>query len=152
MQGAAAAAAPAPARAAGPMPPNMHWAAVLILGWITGGLVMLFWTFKEASFVRKIDPASKAFTMFAVSLVSMLGGLALLVVAIVLQSNTLMMGAGSLMMLLNLLIIVLGLVAVFGMRSSIERYYNMRLSPIMTFFFNILYFQYHFSRIAEGKK
>ena len=48
---------------------NMHWAAVLILGWITGGLVMLFWTFKEASFVQKIDPASKAFTMFAVSLV-----------------------------------------------------------------------------------
>ena len=81
-----------------------------------------------------------------------MGGLALLVVALVLQSNTLMMGAGGLMMLLNLLIIVLGLVAVFGMRGSIERYYNIKLSPIMTFFFNILYFQYHFSRIAEGKK
>ena len=68
-----AAAAPAAAAAPTPPAPDMHWAAVLILGWITGGLVMLFWTFKEASFVSKIDPASKAFTMFAVSLVCTLG-------------------------------------------------------------------------------
>ena len=38
------------------------------------------------------------------------------------------------------------------MRGPLERYYGVHLSPIMTFFFNILYFQYHFSRIAEGKK
>src|SRR6185295_20053202 len=42
----------------------------------------------------------------------------------------------------------------FKMRTSIANYYNtvepigLKLSPIMTFFFNILYFQYHFQRIA----
>ena len=29
---------------------------------------------------------------------------------------------------------------------------NLRLSGVMTFFFNILYFQYHFTRIAEWKR
>jgi hypothetical protein len=48
--------------------------------------------------------------------------------------------------------------AVFGMRRSIVQYYNTRepiglkLSGVMTFFFSILYFQYHFSRIAEWKQ
>jgi hypothetical protein len=44
------------------------------------------------------------------------------------------------------------------MRTSIERHYNtvenigLKLSPVMTFFFNLYYFQYHFARIAEWKK
>jgi hypothetical protein len=38
------------------------------------------------------------------------------------------------------------------------RYYNstepinLRLSAVMTFFFNTLYFQYHMSRIADWKR
>ena len=42
------------------------------------------------------------------------------------------------------------------MKASIERYYNtvepinLRLSGIMTFFFNMIYFQYHITRIASG--
>ncbi len=50
------------------------------------------------------------------------------------------------------------LVGFFSMRSSIQRYYNsaepigLRLSGVMTFFFNILYFQYHFRRIARWKQ
>jgi hypothetical protein len=44
------------------------------------------------------------------------------------------------------------------MRSDLEDYYNsveninLRLSGVMTFFFAILYFQHHFSRIAKWKK
>jgi len=50
------------------------------------------------------------------------------------------------------------LVAVFQMRRSLLNHYNvaepvgLRLSAAMTFFFNILYFQHHFSRIAKWKQ
>jgi hypothetical protein len=49
------------------------------------------------------------------------------------------------------------IVGFFSMRGAIQRYYNsvepigLRLSGVMTFFFNILYFQYHFRRIARWK-
>ena len=58
---------------------------------------------------------------------------------------------------LNVVIIVTALAAIFGMRSSLVRYYNsvepigLRLSGVMTFFFSILYLQYHLSRIAAWK-
>ncbi len=54
--------------------------------------------------------------------------------------------------------LVFHLKAFFGMRDSIERHYNtvepinLRLSSIMTFFFNVIYFQYHFTRINEWKR
>jgi hypothetical protein len=44
------------------------------------------------------------------------------------------------------------------MRGSLEEHYNsaepigLTLSGVMTFFFNIYYFQYHLTRIAEAKK
>jgi uncharacterized membrane protein HdeD (DUF308 family) len=53
---------------------------------------------------------------------------------------------------------VLQLVGIFQMRSAIENHYNsvepinLRLSGVMTFFFNVYYFQYHFTRIANWKK
>jgi hypothetical protein len=54
--------------------------------------------------------------------------------------------------------IVLNIVAIFKARSLLLEYYNtvepinLRLSGVMTFFFNIYYFQYHFTRIAEWKR
>jgi hypothetical protein len=44
------------------------------------------------------------------------------------------------------------------MRDALVEYYNtvepinLRLSGVMTFFFSFLYFQYHFSRIANWKR
>ena len=54
--------------------------------------------------------------------------------------------------------VILVLVGVFNMRSSLEHHYNraepigLKLHPVMTFFFNTLYFQYHMTRIAEWKR
>jgi len=142
----------------GPVPPNMHWAVILILSWVTGGLAALIWIFKEAAFVKKIDPGSKAVVLLLISLVAMLGQLALLFVAFNSGSSSEVAALSGIMMILNLLFAVVGLIAVFGMRKSIVRYYNtvepigLRLSGIMTFFFSVLYFQYHFSRIFDWKK
>jgi hypothetical protein len=150
-------AAPMP-RAGSPEPPNMHWAVILILSWVTGGLAALIWVFKQAAFVKKLDPASKAVVLLAVSLIAMVGQLALAFTMFNSRSMSDIAAVSGIMMLLNLVVAVVGLIAVFGMRKSIVRYYNtvepigLQLSGVMTFFFSILYFQYHFSRIAEWKK
>jgi hypothetical protein len=152
---AAPAAAPMPG---GPIPPNMHWAVVMVLAWITGGLAGLIWAFKEAAFVKKIDPSSKAVVLLSMTLIGMVAMLVLALGAMTSGSVSAMAAVGGLIMILYVVILVLGLVTVFSMRSSIQRYYNstepigLRLSGLMTFFFNILYFQYHFSRIVEWKK
>jgi FlaA1/EpsC-like NDP-sugar epimerase len=143
--------------AAGPMPPNMHWFVVLILSFISMGLGGLVWTFKEAGFVKKIDPASKATTMFALGLLAMVGQVAISFVMMRSASMSEVQTMSMVIMALNVLIIVVMLMGIFGMRKSLVRYYNtvepmgLRLSGVMTFFFSILYFQYHFSRIAKWK-
>ena len=53
---------------------------------------------------------------------------------------------------------ILAMVAIFRMRRGLLTHYNsveniqLRLSGVMTFFFNIYYFQHHLSRIARWKK
>ena len=48
--------------------------------------------------------------------------------------------------------------AAFTMRADIEDHYNsaepigLSLSGVMTFFFSVFYFQYHFTRINEMKR
>jgi hypothetical protein len=140
------------------MPPEMHWAVVLVLSWITGGLGGLVWIFRQALFVKKIDPASKGVPLLVVSLLGMAGQLVVFIGMATASSESAAFGGLGLIMLLNLVIIVAGLVAIFGIRRSLVRYYNtvepmgLQLGRAMTFFFNILYFQYHLSRIAQWKK
>jgi hypothetical protein len=165
--GYGAAAAPNP-MTAGPMPPSLHWVLVWLLGGITFGLFTLIWIFKQAGFVKKINPSSKAVLLLTLAVVGqfvlLLGAVGVIVVS---ASSGSFYAAGSyggvagimgIVMLLSLVIAVMWLVAIFGMRSSLVRYYNsvepmgLKLSGVMTFFFNILYFQYHLTRIANWKK
>jgi hypothetical protein len=139
------------------MPPNQHWLVVLILSGVTCGLGGLVWMFREAFFVKKIDPASKAIMLIGVTLIGMV---LQLVITYGAASGSMMAPAAAtiIVMLLNFVIIITGLIAVFSMRKSIVTYYNtvepigLQLSGVMTFFFSILYFQYHFSRILSWKK
>jgi FlaA1/EpsC-like NDP-sugar epimerase len=140
------------------MPPEMHWAVVMVLSWITVGLGALIWAFKEAFFIKKIDPSSKAVVLIGVSLLCMVGQVALYFMMVGATSAESLSTISMVILVLNLVIFVVALMAIFGMRSSMIRYYNsvenigLKLSGVMTFFFNILYFQYHFSRIANWKK
>lgn len=149
------AAAPLPG---GPIPPPLHWGVLLILTWFTGGLAGLVWSFKQAFFVKRLDPSSKAVMLLAVTLLGMLAQVAVAILGIGARSMADTAALVGIVMLLNLVIVVVALMAIFGMRKSIVQYYNTRepiglkLSGVMTFFFSILYFQYHFSRIAEWKK
>lgn len=127
-----AGAAPQPARFqpvafAAPMPPDFHWALVLLLGVVTLGLFSIVWLCVEAGFVKKLKPSSDFIVFLVLGLIPFLG-------------------------------VIFAIIGIFKMRDVIQEYYNtiepinLRLSGVMTFFFALLYFQYHFSRIAEWKR
>jgi hypothetical protein len=155
--------APVPAYAAAasqyPDPPNLHWALVLLIGCFTCGLFLIIWIFVQAAWMRKVDPRSKALTYFIVAM-------AIYVVMIVAEvammasagNGTPSTGLTALCGLLSIVYFVVYLVAIFTMRTNMEEHFNgpepigLSLSGVMTFFFNVLYFQYHFTRINELKR
>ncbi len=150
------------------MPPDQSWVAVWLIGAITMGIYVIISLFKQLNFVQQIDPQnnSKKLWLMGIGLivgVVVLGMIVGIVVASAVSSGSTSMAA--LLPILSLLFPVLYIaaivcvyMAIFKMRTSIMTYYNtvepigLKLSPIMTFFFNIYYFQYHFQRIATWKK
>ncbi len=131
-----------------PDPPALHWVVVLILGIITCGIFGWVWALIQSSFVKKIDAASKATLYYAIAL-------ALFAVSIV---SNISPETRPFSGLLNIGGAVLWLIAAFNIRSSLEQHYTsaepigLVLNGVMTFFFNIYYFQYHFTKINELKK
>ena len=147
--------------AGGPMPPNLHWALVWLIGAVTGGIFNLVWAFIEAGFVKKIDPQSKATKYLVMWLILFPASLIIYMICIaaaVSSQSTALIAFGGLIFFVGAIGgAVVALLGIFDMRRSLVTYYNsvepigLRLSGVMTFFFNILYFQYHFSRIATWK-
>jgi hypothetical protein len=143
-----------------PDPPNLHWALVLLIGIFTCGIFFIVWFFVEAAWVRKVDPQSKAMLYYIVAIVLDIANIPLQIILKTAAFN----GTGNaaissiLSPLIVLAVFVLTLVAAFSMRDSIEAHFNgpepigLSLSGVMTFFFAIFYFQYHFSRINELKQ
>jgi hypothetical protein len=143
-----------------PDPPNLHWALVLVIGFFTCGLFTLVWIFVQAAWVRKVDPRSKAIFLYAGALVLYFCGLA---AQIAMNASVRRGGIGSgavagFSLIWLVVYATLFITANFSMRSSIEDHFNgpepigLSLSGVMTFFFNVYYFQYHFTRINELKR
>jgi len=143
----------------GPVPPDFHWALVLLVSFFCG-FFQLVWLFVEAGFVKKIDREGK-------SMAFLIGGVVVQVLAfVVLFSSARVSGDRPdppfsffvPFLLVALAGAVLHIIGIFQMRTSIENYYNtvepinLRLSGVMTFFFAVYYFQHHFSRIANWKR
>lgn len=156
--GAQTVAMPAAAATAGPIPPNLHWALVLIIGMFTFGLFGIVWIFVESSFVKRIDSRNVSRALFIVAFLLEFAYVGLMVFAGLAggaNDVAVIAGMGS---LIGLVITVCALIAIFKMRSSLVHYYNtvepigLKLSGVMTFFFSIYYFQHHFTRIAEWKR
>ncbi len=144
-------AAPAGQPGAGPAPPDLHWALVLVIG-MACGIFPIVWIFMQANFVKKIDPNSKGMMLLILTIVLAFAAVPFFIGAAEVQELALVG------VLLYLGAIVCSIAAWFNMRASLVRYYNsvepygLRLSGPMTFFFNMYYFQYHFMKIAEWKK
>jgi hypothetical protein len=144
-----------------PDPPNLHWALVLLIGFFTSGLFTLIWMFVQAAWMRKVNPQSKALSYYIAALVVyviMIGTIVAMVMSMSGGNATPSNGIASLFVVCALANLVLFLMAIFNMRSSMEEHFNgpepigLRLSGVMTFFFSVFYFQYHFTRINEIKR
>ena len=157
---AAPAAYAAPAVSPYPPPPNLHWAVCVLLSIVTCGIFSVVWIMVEAVWVKKVQPASKGVTFFGIVI-----GLWLL--SFVLSISGAVSSArvghpdGSLQAIQAIITIgycIVWIVGAFNMRDSIEEHFNsaepigLSLSGVMTFFFNVWYFQYHFTKINEMKR
>lgn len=150
----------------GPVPPDFHWALVLVINFFCG-IFRIVWLFIEAAFVKKIRPDTN-FLVFLIigKAVEFVAGIvayaAIIGIAATSSGNNPPAAAAlvalSAMALVWLAGVVLLYVGIFKMRAALEEYYNtvepinLRLSGVMTFFFPTFYFQHHFTRIAQWKK
>jgi hypothetical protein len=136
------------------VPTDFHWGLVLLIGVFTCGLFNYAWLIVEAAFVRKLKSESKGLLFIILATAVLIGGGFINgVIAAMNHGEQSPFGA-----LITIAGAVLYLVGVFQMKSDLEDYYNstepinLRLSGVMVFFFNVYYFQHHFSRIAQWKK
>jgi hypothetical protein len=137
----------------GIVPPNLHWVLLLIL--CITYIFPFIWAIKQGSFAHKIEQGSSATWGFVLWLVCSVGGLW---VNISILSGGAQAAPSQLPLVLGAASFVGYYWGVFGTKKAMETYYNsvepiqLQLSGVMTFFFGILYLQYHMSRIAQWKK
>jgi GYF domain 2 len=137
-----------------PLPPNLHWAIVLILGLLTRQLFNCAWAFVLANWARKLSGTNKAMVYVAMYPAGILSGMVGLVVGGTTHRD-IVTAIGGLLFLAGLIFYILG---IFKIRDAMEDYYNSReriglsLSGAMTFFFSTVYLQYHVNAIARWKK
>lgn len=147
-----AAAAPAPVVETVPLPPNLHWAILLVLNLITRQIVNLIWALILANWARKLINNNKPLVMVAMYPAGMIAGIAAMAVGV---GNDAAGAIGGVLIIAGLITYIIG---VFSIKSAMEEYYNsaenigLTLSGVMTFFFSTIYLQYHVNRIARWKK
>ena len=141
------------------LPPNLPWALMILLCIVP--FFAIVWGFILANWAKKLNGNSVPLIAMIVTTICMLGYYGSLISTILGAAASSPGTAGaSLGMsgLFSLGLIVSIIVANFSIRSSIESYYNstenirLSLSGVMTFFFNIIYFQYHVNRLWRWKQ
>jgi hypothetical protein len=150
--------------AAYPDAPNLNWGLVLLFSVFTCTLFMWVWNLILASWMKRVQPNSKAVFYYAVATV-------LLFCQLMFGRHTQvqMFQPGMhwwvtyytghpLRNVLGLATWIVRLIARYTMRSELEQHFNtaepvgLSLSGVMTFFFGGIYFQYHLNRINELKR
>ena len=150
----------APAVSPYPPPPNLHWGICVLLSIVTCGIFSVVWIMVEALWVKKVQPASKAVTYFGIVI-------GMYVLSFVLSISGAFSAARTghsdnslqgIQGIISLGMAIVWIVGAFNMRDSIEEHFNsaepigLSLSGVMTFFFSVWYFQYHFTKINEMKR
>ena len=159
-----------PALAASPYAdaPNLHWGLYWLFSWITCTLFSKVMTLVQSAWLKRVQPNSMALVTYA----AQYGVLILSIVARSLTHtiirgdiysggnymNFAAMHQNPVVSLLNLIYFIMIFVARFVMRGSLLEHFNtaepvgLRLSPVMTFFFGGIYFQYHLNKINAIKQ
>ncbi|MET0935997.1 MAG: pilin [Luteibacter sp.] len=149
-----------------PEPPSLHWFLVALFTLLTLGIFGIVWPFIQASWVRKIDPSSKARTWLIVSLVctvlswvarfSLLGATG----GVPVQPGHLPANYAGFMgvsLLLGIVNVVFFLMAVYSMAGSMRRVLpaygiHPKIGGVTLFFFNMLYLQGQMTWVAHYKR
>jgi GYF domain 2 len=151
--GAAAAPTMEPVPELVPLPPNLHWAVLLLLEIFTRQLVNLIWVMVQANWARKLIKNNKPLVLVAMYPAGIIAGI---VAEVVVGSDSDALAIPAIVCIIGGLIAYI--IGIFSIRSAMEEYYNstenigLSLSGVMTFFFSTIYFQYHINRIARWKK
>ena len=136
------------------VPPDFHWALVLIIGIFTCGIFFWVWFIVEAAFIKKIRPQSNGILLAVIALVCSFGA-PFFRFSMMMAHPYRFHPFGSIVGLASFVLVE---VAAFTMKDDLEQYYNsvepinLRLNPVLVFFFAVFYFQHHFSRISRWKK
>jgi hypothetical protein len=145
--GATAAAAAQPQLV--PLPPNLHWSIVLILGILTRQLFNLIWALVQGNWARKLSGENKPLVLVAMYPAGMVAG----ILTMVLYRDA--AALGGLFIIGGAIVYLFG---VFSIKAAMEEYYTstenigLNMSGVMTFFFSTVYIQYHINSIARWKK
>ncbi len=130
-----------------PLPPNLHWAILLVVNILTRYLFNWIWALLLANWGRKLSGRNTAMVLVAMYPAGFVAG----ILAIMLHVPA----AGGLLIIGGAIVYLFG---VFAIRQAVEDYYNstenigLTLSGAMTFFFSTIYLQYHVNRLARWKK
>ena len=131
-----------------PLPPNLHWALVLLLDAVTRNLFNLIWALVLANWGRKLSGNNKPMVLVAMYPAGIITGM----IAAAVTGSTALSG---IFIFAGLVVYLFG---IFSIREAVEDYYNstenigLTLSGPMTFFFSTIYLQYHVNRLARWKK
>ena len=132
-----------------PLPPNLHWSIVLVLGLITRQLFNLIWALVQGNWARNLSGDNKPLVLVAMYPAGMVAG----ILTIVLYRG--MAALGGIFFLAGAIVYLFGM---FSIKAAMEEYYNstenigLQLSGVMTFFFSTVYIQYQINSIARWKK
>jgi len=146
--GGGVAVATVPAAELVPLPPNLHWSIVLILGVLTRQLFNLVWALLQGNWARQLSGDNKPLVLVAMYPAGMVAGFLTIALFRLPALGGLLVIAGA----------IIYLVGVFSIKAAMEEYYNstenvgLQMSGVMTFFFSTVYIQYHINSIARWKK
>ncbi|WP_158944658.1 DUF4339 domain-containing protein [Granulicella sp. S190] len=141
-----------------PDPPNLQWGLELLLGFLTCSLFVMVWNLVIASWANRVQPASKALMFYIIATVLIVLNFGGSWGAIFAMSHHQHHHQSILSSLIGIASWVVRLIARFTLRDTLERHFNsaeplgLRLSPVMTFFFGGIYFQYKLNEMNQMKQ
>jgi hypothetical protein len=141
-----------------PDPPNLHWGLVLLIDIFTCAIFQVVWNIVLATWVKKIEPTSKAIVFYVVATVLVFANLGTSFGNFYAAINHQPIHPNYIGSVVAIIAWVVRLIARFSLRDDFERHYNgpeplgLRLNPILTFFFGGIYFQYKLNQINEIKQ
>jgi len=142
------------------LPPNLPWPVLLVayLSYVPYlkffSFFAVIWAFVLANWARKLNGKNTALVLVSMNFAGLFSGAFIAGIAVAVHAPGIA-GVGGLLIIAGIICLIAG---VFAIRGAMEEYYNsvenigLGLSGVMTFFFGVIYIQYHVNRIARMKQ